>query len=103
VQSHVFFLHRYCNNWSNSTHYFFVLIPDCSSAVANDGLLDPAGPGKLMKSELIEAAVMALFACKEDAWPVRRMPYGSYELPVGEPERSNKVVSHKAYSMHKGK
>jgi len=61
-------LHRYCNNWSNSTHYFFVLIPDCSSAVANDGLLDPAGPGKLMKSELIEAAVMALFACKEDAW-----------------------------------
>ena len=72
--SHIFFLHRYCNNWSNSTHYFFVLIPDCSSAVANDGLLDPAGPGKLMKSELIEAAVMALFACKEDAWPVRRMP-----------------------------
>ena len=66
--SHIFFLHRYCNNWSNSTHYFFVLIPDCSSAVANDGLLDPAGPGKLMKSELIEAAVMALFACKEDAW-----------------------------------
>ena len=66
--SHMFFfLHRYCNNWSNSTHYFFVLIPDCS-AVANDGLLDPAGPGKLMKSELIEAAVMALFACKEDAW-----------------------------------